>query len=140
MPPFEITDETELKSRVRDTSLYADNPDEVTSTELTSHIHNAQLRLVNETGSQAWYSDTGLMQALLYSTLIEAKLAIENYSVSSWDVGAGRIDVSGAGDNDQAQFEQWAEWVSQGIDFSDEVEATDGDTATNIVSNADYFP
>jgi len=130
----DIADDDELKSRVRNTTLYPDDVNEgLTNTELTAHIANAKLRLSNE-GVDNFYADHGVQQALLYATMIESKLSIENYSVTRWDIPAGSIDVSGAGESDQAQFQQWANNVSQGLHNSTETSGSEYPTGINSTS------
>jgi len=54
----------------------------------------------------------------LGTTSILAKAAVENYSVDRWSVGADDIDVSGAGDADQMQFEMWNTLINEGLSDS----------------------
>jgi hypothetical protein len=130
MSEHEIADKSELKSRVRSKTLYDDSPQELQSSELDNLVHDAMLRLDSEAGVSSFFADVHVQRAILYASCIEAKAAIENYSVDSWDVGAGRIDVSGAGDPDQFQFQDWADQVAAGLAKSDE--ATVDDMPTNI--------
>lgn len=126
---------SDLRARVRATTLYEDSPDELPQSDLDSLIENAQLRLSNRTGSTNWYSDNGLSQALLYASAIEAKASLSNFTVTRWDIGAGEIDVSGASDTDQAQFQLWADWVAQGLSSSDSEDVASTSYPTNITSD-----
>lgn len=134
MSNHHISDISELKQRVRDKTLYEDSPRELTASELESNIHDAMLRLEDDTGLSSFFADVGAQRATLYASCIEAKAAIENYSVTAWDVGAGNIDVSGAGDPDQFQFQHWADEVAAGLANSSN--ATVDDVPTNIVTNS----
>lgn len=138
MPVIPTTDD-ELKSRVRATTLYEDTPDELPADHLSSLLNNAKMRLQNRTGVSNWYGDDGLTQALLYATALSTKVAIENYSVTRWDVGAGEIDVSGASDTESAQFQMWANYVSEGLSASDSEDVASTGTTTSIVSDG-YMP
>lgn len=127
----DIGGDAELKKRIRSTTLYADDEYEgVEGDRIDDYIRNAKLQLANE-GVQNFYADHGVQQALLYASVIEAKLAMENYSVTRWEIPAGNIDVSGAGNSAQAQFQQWAERVSRGLQQSDEVQGTRYPTSIN---------
>jgi len=123
-------------SLVRALTLYEDSTDEVTQSELQTHLRVAKMRLKTKTDSDSFYVDDGLGQALVATTAIVAKAAIENYSVDSWDLGAGSIDVSGAGDTDNAQFNEWAQMAAEGIASSSTVTKTR--SATNI-NSANYI-
>lgn len=121
MATYDITSDADVKELFRALTLYDDSPDEINSGTLDTQIRAAKIRLSNKVDSDSWYSDSGLGQALLYTTMILGKCAMENYSVSAWDMGGGSIDVSGAGDDEQAQFSEWADAVSEGIRSADNV-------------------
>lgn len=116
---FVPSSEADLHTYVRELTQYEDAPDGLPSDKLNTHIDIAKLRLYNRVDSDKWFTDAGLAQALLGMTAILAKAAVENYSVTSWNVADQEIDVSGMGDEDAAQFQQWAEMVYQGLRNSD---------------------
>jgi hypothetical protein len=118
MVQYAPSDETELIEQVRALTLYDDTRDELPNATLQTQIGVAQMMLKNKTGSENFYSDSGLGQALLGTTAILAKAAVENYSVDRWSVGADDIDVSGAGDADQMQFEMWNKLINEGLSDS----------------------
>lgn len=115
MASYSITGDADLKTKVRGLTLYEDTADELDATTLSTQIDIAKLRVKNKTDSDSWYSDDGLGQVLLGVTAILAKNAMENYSVSSWSIGDQVIDVNGAGDRDQSQFEDWNDMVLEGL-------------------------
>jgi hypothetical protein len=123
MVNYDIADESELKSLVRTLTGYDNNT--VSNDDLENHIQIAQLRLTNKvdldtsTSGDPFYDDIGLSQALLFTTALFTKAEVENVSVDSWDVGDVFIETRRAGDDEQAQFQQWAEYVREGIQSSD---------------------
>jgi hypothetical protein len=119
MDDYDIQTDADVKELFRALTLYEDSPDEIDDGTLDTQLRAAKIRLSNKIDGDNWYSDSGLGQALLGTTLIMGKCAMENYSVSAWDMGAGSIDVSGAGDVEQAQFSEWASMVSEGIQAAD---------------------
>lgn len=134
MPNIYPVDEADAKSLVRGLTLYEDSPDELPSDDLDTHIRIAKMRLKTETGSSDFYTDDGLGQALVATTAIIAKAAIENFSVDRWDIGQGEIDVSGSGDTDNAQFGQWAQMASDGISESSTSTKSSAPTPSNSAS------
>jgi len=130
---YDVTSDSELKTRVRALTGYEDTPDELSGTDLDSLVNAAKHRLAVQTGSENWYSDSAMGMALVGTTCIIAKSAVENYSVSSWTIGDQTIDVNGAGNVEQAQFQQWSQMVATGIRQS-------GDTKTAVPTNTtDYI-
>jgi hypothetical protein len=131
------SDEADVRDLVRGLTLYEDDADEIPQSTLNTQIRIAKMRLATETGSDAFFSDDALGEALVYTTAILAKSAIENYSITSWDLGVGEIDVSGAGDAEQVQFTQWADAASQALASGGHGGGSHG-TATNI-NSANYI-
>jgi len=126
-------DDADAQTLVRGLTLYEDNSDELPASDLSTHLRIAKMRLNTKTDSSEFYSDNGLGQALVATTAIVAKAAVENYSITRWDLGVGEIDVSGAGDEDVAQFSQWASMAAEGIANSKE---GGSQSATNINSGS----
>ena len=125
MSDHSIDDDSDLKEMVRGLTHYGDNAEELPDSDLETQIRVGKLRLKNKTdidltGDEPFYSDDGIAQALLFTTCILAKCAVENYSVDRWDIGVAQIEVREAGDADQVQFQQWAELVAEGLHASDE--------------------
>lgn len=131
MPDFYPSSETEALELVRGLTLYEDSSNELPTDDLKTHLKIAKMRLFTKTGSDSFYSDDGLGQALVATTAIIAKSAIENYSIDRWDLGQGEIDVRNAGDEDVSQFAQWAQMAAEGISSSD----TSTRSSTPIPSN-----
>jgi hypothetical protein len=119
-----VSDESELKSLTRSLTGYEDTQDELPQGDLDDLITVAAMEVYNEGGSDKWFTDTGLGQALLFTLCIYAKARVENYSVSSWTVGDQTINVQNAGDEDQVQFTRWAQAANDGIEASEEVTTT----------------
>lgn len=115
---FDINNDTDLKQRFRSITGYQDNSDEITSSELDTLIKQMKFDIKTEYNTSNFYSDDGVTMALLYTTCIFGKARIENYSVSSYNIGSESISVMDASPEDSAQFQHWAERVKVGIDSS----------------------
>jgi hypothetical protein len=131
------TDKSDVRELVRGLTLYEDDADEIPQSTLDTQIQLAQMKLKTLTADSDWYTNEDLGQALVGTTAILSKCAIENYSVSSWDMGAASIDVSGAGDDEQMQFQQWADLVAEGLANGGYTSGRGG-TSTNI-NSASYM-
>ncbi len=117
---FAPTDDGDVKGLVRDALTgYSDSVDEVPSDVLDTQLRMAKLELYNYTGSDAFYSDAGLGQALVGATAVYSKLSLENYSVDSWRVGDTEIDTGSFNNPREAQYEQYVSLVQQGLAASD---------------------
>ena len=117
MTTHNLTSDSELKEVLRALTMYDDTEDELPTSTLDSQIKGAKIKLSTklDIDPDDWYNDSGLSTALLGTTMILAKCAVENYSITRWDIGGQYIDVSGAGDTDQPQFNEWAEMVTDGL-------------------------
>lgn len=135
MTQYAPSTDSEAREMIRGLTLYEDTSDELPQSDLDTQLSIAKMQLKNETGSEDFYSDEGLGQALVATTAILAKAAVENYSITRWDVGSESIDVSGAGDDAQAQFQQWASMAADGVASSSSSSKTQ--SATNI-NSANY--
>lgn len=122
MSEHQLQNDSDLKDVVRALTLYEDSQDELPDAKLDAQIRGAKIKLSTKVDSTNWYSDSGLSTALLGTTLIYAKCAVENYSITRWDIGGQYIDVSGANDTDQPQFNEWAAMVADGLADSDAYE------------------
>jgi len=109
------TDDADTRQLVRALTQYEDNTDELPRSELDTHIRLAKMRLQTQTDKSDFYKIDGLGQALVATTAILAKAAVENYSVDRWDLGVGTIDVGSAGDADVVQFSEWASMAAEGL-------------------------
>lgn len=118
-------DDPDLRSKVRSLTQYDDNEDELPQSDLDDIIWATKLDLKNETGSEAWYTDDGLGEALLYGTMIAAKVTVENYGAVQWSFGDETVTTTAeVPPEDSAQLQQWAERANNGMDSSSET--TDG--------------
>lgn len=118
---YTVDSEADLKQLARGITGYEDTPDELPASDMSTLIQVAAMNVQNDTGSEKWFSDSGLGQALLFTLSVRAKERVENYSVSSWSVGDQTINVQGAGDDEQAQFQNWNEQINKGLEASDVV-------------------
>lgn len=118
MSEYQLSSDADLKTVVRGLTMYEDTTDELPESDLDTQIRAAKIKLDSQVESTDWYSDNGLSKALLGATLIYAKCAVENYSITRWDIGGSYIDVSGKGDTDVPQFNEWAKLVSEGLQES----------------------
>lgn len=123
MVDYDIADTSELKALVRTLTGY--NSQTLSDSDLDNQIQIAKLQLANKVdldpslAGNPFFDDLGLSQALLFTTAIFVKAEVENVSVDSWDVGDVFIRTTRAGDDEQAQFQQWAEYVREGIQASE---------------------
>jgi len=116
---FQISDDSDLESAVRSATGYHDTVDELTPSDLTAHIDDAKRDVYIETDSTDWYDDLALGQALKAYTCILAKVAVENYSVSSYSFGDVTIAARDAPPEDSAQLQQWAKQAADALEESD---------------------
>jgi len=125
MTEHQLQSDTDLKDVVRALSMYEDTDDELPASTLDTQLRAAKIKLSAEIGKDPtdWYSDSGLSTALLGTTLILSKCAVENYSITRWDVGGQYIDVSGKGDTDTPQLNQWNQMIADGLSKSSVAES-----------------
>lgn len=119
MAVFDITDDTTLKSRVRNATGYEDNQDELPETQLDSIVNDAKLKVAIKTGSEAWYTDRGLSLVLYAYTCMRAKAAVENIAIVSYSLGNESVNMRNADPEDSQQIQQWADDIRDGLDASD---------------------
>jgi len=117
MTEYQLSSDTDLKEVVRALTLYDDTEDELPASTLDTQVRAAKIKLSTklDTDPTDWYSDSGLSTALLGATLILSKCAVENYSITRWDVGGQYIDVSGNGDTDTPQLNEWNTLIADGL-------------------------
>ncbi len=121
MSEHQLQSDIDLKDVVRSLTMYEDSRDELPESDLDSQIRAAKIRLSTKLDQDPtdWYSDNGLSTALLGTTLILAKCAVENYSITRWDIGGQYIDVSGKGDTDTPQLNEWNQMIADGLEDAD---------------------
>lgn len=132
-PDFAPDSDSDVRRYVRALTDYDDSPDELQQIELQTQMDIAKLDIYNDVGSDKFYTDAGLGQALIATTAIYAKAAVENYSISGWQIGDQQIDVRGVSDGTDVQFQRWATLAATGLQASD---ATPDHTPTNT---SDYI-
>jgi hypothetical protein len=133
---FQIDNDSDLEAAVRSATGYHDEVDELTPTNLTAHIDDAKRDVYIETDSTDWYDDLALGQALKAHTCIIAKVAVENYSVSSYSFGDITIAAPDASPEDSLQLQQWAQQAAEALEESD---ANDDATATGLSNTSAYI-
>lgn len=122
MPPaFAITDDATLKERVRTATGYEDSEEEVTDTELDTHVSDAKADLYARTDSQTWYDDTAYGQSLKWWTCIIVKAAVENIVIEEYTLGGGAESISyhDADPQSSQQIDMWADAVARNLDNAD---------------------
>lgn len=112
------SDEGDVRDYVRTLTEYSDDDSQLPRKPLQDLTDIAKLRIYNRTGSESFFSDSGLGQALVGVTAILAKARVENYSVSSWSIGDETIDTSGMPAEDSIQVQQWNEMHVEGLQSS----------------------
>ena len=128
-PEFVPTSKRDVQDMVRAVTDYDERT--LSQTTLDKHIEIAKTVLYTRTSSDAFYTDAGLGQALVFATALLVKAAVENYSVTRWNIGDQYIDAGTDGTSDQ-QLQQWNSYVREGIRRSDE-------TPTGPRNSADYI-
>lgn len=119
-------DDTELAAAVRAETSYEDTEDELPQSQLEHLIERSKAKLELETGVSSWFSNDGIGFALVAYTCMRAKAAVENISMSSYEIGAEQVDFHHADPEDNMQMQQWADDVNTGLD------ATDVDDSGNL--------
>lgn len=112
---YHITDDEELKARVRADTGYEDNPDELPEAVLDSLLNTAKLRVEMKTGSSEWYTDAGLGLVLLAYTCIRAKVRVENIHIEEYQIGNQRLRTKYANPDQDLQLHEWAQDIRDGL-------------------------
>lgn len=133
MTTFAPTQDSELKDFVRAITQYSTS--DIGSTDLDTQVKIAKMRIKNDVGSESWYSDEGLGQALTYTTCIVTKTSLENAYLDSWSVGDQSMTVRDATEEDSAQLQDWNEAILDGLEASSVT--SDAQTFT-LSSNYDF--
>jgi len=128
-PSFAPTGRSDVRQYVRRVTDYDDT--ELTAADLDGHIDVAEMVVYNRTSSDAFYRDVGLGQAVVFTTAILAKVSMENYSVTRWNIGDQYIDAGSDGAVDE-QIRQWNQMVRDGITNSDETPSGPRNTTSYI--------
>jgi hypothetical protein len=115
---FQIDDDDDLQAAVRSATGYHDEIDELTPSNLEAHIEDAKRDVYIETDSTEWYDDLALGQALKAYTCIITKVAVENYSVSSYSFGDITISAPDASPEESTQLQRWAEQAAEALEES----------------------
>lgn len=122
MASFEISDKTELKERVRAETGYS-SEDDLSDSDLDTLIDTTMLSVKMETGSDKWFSDAGMGLALMAYTCMRAKSRVENIPLSSYNLGDLQVSMQDTDPETNAQFQQWARDVANGLQASDAYES-----------------
>jgi hypothetical protein len=136
--PYDISSDSELLERVRSVTDYADTADELAQHDLVGLRKTAKMEMALKTDLEDpdWYGDSGLALALLGVTCIYAKCHVENYSVQSWSVDGGAVDITARDSNGNSiQFSRYESMIETGLSSADNVSST-YESPTNINSAA----
>ena len=119
-PAFAPKTDADVRRLVRTLTQYDDTDDELPTDTLQQQLEVAKLRLYNRVGSDEFYTDAGLGQALIAATAILSKAAVENHSIARFEVADIRVEMDSTGsDDDERQYHEWAQMMERGIDRSD---------------------
>lgn len=113
------TQDSELKTIVRDETSCEDTSDELPDSQLDTLIERAKATVELRTGSDQWYSDNGLGFALASYTCMRAKAAVENIVIESYSFGSNDISFRNADPEGSQQIVQWKDDVRIGLEASD---------------------
>lgn len=118
MASYDITSDSELKTRVRQETGYDDLDFELPDSDLDGIIQSAKQKVFLETNSEAWYNDTGLGFALLAYTKMRAKAQVENANIDGYELGDQEVNVRDADPDTSQQIQMWADDAATGISNS----------------------
>jgi len=118
MASYDITSDSELKTRVRQETGYDDLGFELPESDLDGIVQSAKQKVYLETNSEAWYSDTGLGFALLAYTKMRAKAQVENANIDGYELGDQEVNVRQADPETSQQIQMWADDAATGISNS----------------------
>jgi hypothetical protein len=135
MASYDITSDTELKAAVRAETSYEDTADELPDSQLTDLIDRAKHKTALETGSEKWYSDSGLGFALVAYTCMRAKSAVENAPIVQYNLGDESVQLRNADPDTSQQVQMWASDVQTGLDAS----AVDQNTGPQMTNTSSYI-
>lgn len=117
---FSVTSDTELKDRVRSATDYADDSEEgIADSDLDNIIKDAKSKVFLETRSKSWYTNDGLGFALIAYTCMRAKAQVENFAISSYELGNESVTTRNATPEQSQQIQQWADDVRTGLNASE---------------------
>lgn len=142
MSAWDPTTDDEVKTAVRAETQYEDNDRELPEAELDTLLERAKHRVSLETGSDDWYSDSGLGLVLIAYTCMRAKAAVENAFIQSYSLGDQQVTVRNANPDISQQIQQWAEDVSVGLDGSslDEAQGPMPTNTSGYIGETSYDP
>lgn len=118
LPPFAITDDSELEEAVRDKTSYSDSGDEWPTTQAAGNIEDAKRILYIKTDSDNWYTDVAYGQSLVAMTAMKAKEAVENINIDSYGIGDESLSFSNADPDDSQQIRSWSSEINEGLNES----------------------
>ena len=117
---FSISDDSELKTRVRSATGYEDDEDEgILTSDLDNIIKDAKAKVFLETNAKKWYTDDGLGFALLAYTCMRTKAQVENFAISKYSLGNESVTTRNATEEQSQQIQQWADDVRTGLNASE---------------------
>ena len=134
--PYDITDDTDLRSGVRDETLY--DEDTLSTEKLDGLIDSGKRVLALRADVSDFYGDRGLAVALLGIVCAKAKGAVENSPVRVDNVGPNDVTFR-TSDGTSLQLGQYEEMTQLGLSNASAVEdAIQGIEFTNTHFNDSY--
>ena len=118
MAAWDPTSDADVKTAVRAETQYEDNADELPDSELDTLVERAKHRVSLETGSTAWFTDSGMGMVLIAYTCMRTKAAVENASIVSYSLGDESVQLRNADPDTSQQIQQWADDVAVGLNAS----------------------
>ncbi len=130
--PWDITDDEELKSAVRDETQYTEKQlptDNSDGPDLNGLVDSAKRVLALKAGVTSFYNDRGVSVALLGVTCAKAKGAVENSPVQVKNVAGDDVTfrVSDGGSLQLAEYEEMTR-----LGLSESQTADDGPTSLGM--------
>lgn len=132
---YVIQSDAQLKARVRTATQYANNEDELADSDLDNIVDDAKLKVYLETGTDQWYTDSGIGLVLYAYTCMRAKAAVENISIEKYTLGNETVTMRNADPEDSQQIQQWADDIRTGLSAS----SLNTTSKPTIVNTSEYI-
>lgn len=131
-----ITSDEQLKDRVLSATQYDEDDFTRTDTDLDNLIDDAKLKVFVKTGSDAWYTDSGIGMALYAYTCMRAKAAVENISIEGYTLGNETVKMHNATPEQSQQIQQWVDDIADGLGSSTAVNSAG---STGVINTSGYI-
>lgn len=135
MPAPQVTDDRDVKDRVYASTNYEDSTDELPETQLDTLLDISKGRMVNDVGTDKWYTERPLGDALVAYTCMRCKAAIENFAISGYTMGDETVQTRNADPDDSQQIQMWAEDIQAALNKS----SVDSSTSQKMRNTSGYI-